>query len=238
MRIGGDAPFVYMTDEMFGQLYDTPTLFSYGFDAADGYEQQIDGFLNDFTSNNSSVSYTSTALMKQQLASVGNIVLLVGGMIGVIMALAGLINFTNMMITNIITRRHEFATMQSIGMTNRQLRRMMIYEGLYYAGAADIVGIIFAAMIGLTVLEKKNRKYIQLQVSDVPKASLILERQFHVTDYAVQDEHNLRLYDTALDMAAINKALVVQDVAVISSQICNDTLEDYFKQITGGEGIA
>ena len=56
--------------------------------------------------------------------------------------------------------------------------------------------------------------------------------------YAVQDEHNLRLYDTALDMAAINKALVVQDVAVISSQICNDTLEDYFKQITGGEGIA
>ena len=87
-------------------------------------------------------------------------------------------------------------------------------------------------------LEKKNRKYIQLQVSDVPKASLILERQFHVTDYAVQDEHNLRLYDTALDMAAINKALVVQDVAVISSQICNDTLEDYFKQITGGAGIA
>ena len=87
-------------------------------------------------------------------------------------------------------------------------------------------------------LEKKNRKYIQLQVSDIPKASLILERQFHVTDYAVQDEHNLRLYDTALDMAAINKALVVQDVAVISSQICNDTLEDYFKQITGGEGIA
>lgn len=152
-RIGGDAPFIYMTDEMFGQLYDNPTLFSYGFNVADDYEQQIDGFLNDFTSNNSSVSYTSTALMKQQLVSVGNIVLLVGGMIGVIMAFAGLINFTNMMITNIITRRHEFATMQSIGMTNRQLRRMMIYEGIYYAGAADIVGAIFAAIVGLTVLK-------------------------------------------------------------------------------------
>ena len=55
--------------------------------------------------------------------------------------------------------------------------------------------------------KRKIGTYIQLQVSDVPKASLILERQFHVTDYAVQDEHNLRLYDTALDMAAINKAL-------------------------------
>ena len=107
---------------------------------------------------------------------------------------------------------------------------------------ADDIGIIDHGVLleesSMEELEKKNRKYIQLQVSDVPKASLILERQFHVTDYAVQDEHNLRLYDTALDMAAINKALVVQDVAVISSQICNDTLEDYFKQITGGEGIA
>mgnify|MGYP000496000574 CR=1 FL=1 len=107
---------------------------------------------------------------------------------------------------------------------------------------ADDIGIIDHGVLleesSMEDLEKKNRKYIQLQVSDVSKASLILERQFHVTDYAVQDEHNLRLYDTALDMAAINKALVVQDVAVISSQICNDTLEDYFKQITGGEGIA
>lgn len=87
-------------------------------------------------------------------------------------------------------------------------------------------------------LEKRNSKYILLKVSDVSKASLILERQFNLKDYSVQDDQTLRLYDTSLDMAAINKALVVQDVAVISSQLCNDTLEDYFKKITGGEGIA
>ena len=77
-----------------------------------------------------------------------------------------------------------------------------------------------------------------LQVSDIPKASLILERQFHLKDYSVQDEHTLLLYDAALDMGEINKALVMQNVTVISSQLCNDTLEDYFKKITGGEGIA
>ena len=51
-------------------------------------------------------------------------ILVIGGLIGYIMAFAGLINFTNMIITNIITRRHEFATMQSIGMTGKQLRRL------------------------------------------------------------------------------------------------------------------
>jgi bacitracin transport system ATP-binding protein len=30
----------------------------------------------------------------------------------------------------------------------------------------------------------------------------------------------------------------MQNVSVISSQLCNDTLEDYFKKITGGNGIA
>ena len=87
-------------------------------------------------------------------------------------------------------------------------------------------------------LEKKNSKYILLQVSDVPKTSVILERQFHLKDYSVQDNQIIRVYDTSLDMAEVNKALVKQDVAVISSQLCNDTLEDHFRKITGGEGIA
>ena len=78
----------------------------------------------------------------------------VGSLIGCIMALAGLINFTNMIITNIITRRHEFATMQSIGMTNRQLQRLMVYEGVYYAAGADIIGGVVALLLAVTVLKK------------------------------------------------------------------------------------
>lgn len=107
---------------------------------------------------------------------------------------------------------------------------------------ADDIGIIDHGVLleesSMKELEKRNGKYILLQVSDVPKASLVLERVFHVNDYSVQDDRTLRLYDTSLDMAAVNKALIMQDVSVISSQLCNDTLEDYFKKITGGEGIA
>ena len=107
---------------------------------------------------------------------------------------------------------------------------------------ADDIGIIDHGVLleesSMRELEKKNSRYILLQVSDIPKASLILERQFHTQDYTVSDDHTLRIYDTSLNMAAVNKALMMEDVAVISSQLCNDTLEDYFKKITGGEGIA
>lgn len=107
---------------------------------------------------------------------------------------------------------------------------------------ADDIGIIDHGLLleenSMKELKKKNRKYILLQVSDVSKAALTLEHQFHLVDYSVHDDQTLRIYDTCLDMAEINKALIVQDIAVISSQVCNDTLEDYFKKITGGEGIA
>lgn len=152
-NIGRDAPLIYMTDSMFMQIYDNPTRFSYGFNVSEGQEAQIDAFLSDLTQSNPAVAYTSTELLKQQTTSMRIIVLLVGGMIAAIMAFAGLINFTNMMITSIIARRNEFATMQSIGMTNRQLRRLMVYEGLYYAAGADIAGCMTAAIFALTVLK-------------------------------------------------------------------------------------
>lgn len=153
MNIGGDAPFVYLPDTVFKQIYTTPTLLSYGFDMDASLQPQMEEFLSSYVEKNPSVTYTSTKLLKEQLNSIASVVLVVGGLIGCIMALAGLINFTNMIITNIITRRYEFATMQSIGMTNRQLRRLIVYEGIYYATGADIIGGAVAALMAVTVLK-------------------------------------------------------------------------------------
>ncbi len=107
---------------------------------------------------------------------------------------------------------------------------------------ADDIGIIHNGILleesSLKELQKKNSKYILLQVSDTAKATLILERKFHIKEYSVQDTHTLHLYDTALDIGEINKALMLENISVTGSQFCNDTLEDYFKKVTGGKGIA
>ena len=57
-----------------------------------------------------------------------------GYAISIIIALVGVLNFVNSMVTAIISRKREFAMIQSIGMTKRQLRGMLTYEGFYYAG--------------------------------------------------------------------------------------------------------
>ena len=152
-HIAADAPFVYLPDTVFKEIYDAPTLLTYGFNVDEALQPQMEEFLSSYVSENSSVAYTSTKLLKEQLDSVRSMILVIGGLIGCIMAFAGLINFINMIITNIITRRHEFATMQSIGMTGKQLRRLMVYEGIYYAAGADIIGGAVAAILAVTVLK-------------------------------------------------------------------------------------
>lgn len=152
-HIAADAPFVYLPDTVFKEIYDAPTLLTYGFNVDEALQPQMEEFLSSYVSENTSVAYTSTKLLKEQLDSVRSMILVIGGLIGCIMAFAGLINFANMIITNIITRRHEFATMQSIGMTGKQLRRLTVYEGIYYAVGADIIGGAVAAILAVTVLK-------------------------------------------------------------------------------------
>ena len=144
--IGG--PKIYMSENKFKEIYETPTLYGFFFDVEEQYQQDMENYLMRDTD----VSYNSISTLKANVLGIKNVVLLVGGMIGAVFALVGLINFINLVMTNIVTRRHEFATMQSIGMTNRQLRKMMISESFSYVLLAGIVGTLVAATLGMTLL--------------------------------------------------------------------------------------
>lgn len=107
---------------------------------------------------------------------------------------------------------------------------------------ADDIGIIHNGTLleesSFSDLEKKNRKYILIQVSPIAKASNILEQKFGLMNYSVEDDKYIRIYSLDADIGEINKAFVLNDIAVSCIQTCTDSLEHYFKKITGGDGIA
>lgn len=51
-----------------------------------------------------------------------------------ILSLLGVINYINVITTNITARKKEFIIMGKIGMTHKQLKKMLTIEGLYYWG--------------------------------------------------------------------------------------------------------
>ena len=55
---------------------------------------------------------------------------------------------------------------------------------------------------------------------------------------SVQDAHNLRLHNLDLPVGKIVTAFVENGLEVSEAHTCEESLEDYFKRVTGGEGIA
>lgn len=107
---------------------------------------------------------------------------------------------------------------------------------------ADDIGIIDRGILleeeSLGELEAKSSKYIRFTVSDSAKAAAILRDRFHEQRFSAQDAHHLQLDNLALPTGAIITAFVGEGLEVSEACIHEESLENYFKRVTGGEGIA
>lgn len=69
----------------------------------------------------------------------------------VLLILIGLINFVNVMITGVIARKNEFAIMESVGMTKKQIKQTLTMEGGLYAlittGLILTLGNVFLLLV-------------------------------------------------------------------------------------------
>ena len=107
---------------------------------------------------------------------------------------------------------------------------------------ADDIGIIDHGVLleeeSLADLEAKSDRYIRFIVSDTGRAAEILDSAFHENQFAVQDGHHLRLDSAKVPVAKIVSAFVQYGLEVSEAATVEESLEDYFKRVTGGEGIA
>lgn len=99
-----------------------------------------------------SLPVTSRKTMAEQYEAETRASAVMGNTISVIIAFVGVLNFINSMVTAIVSRKKEFAMIQSVGMTKRQLRKMLICEGLDYAAITLIVSYLVSTLaVGIGV---------------------------------------------------------------------------------------
>ena len=76
-----------------------------------------------------------------------------GGALSFILALIGVLNFVNVITTSILSRKQEFAMMESIGMTVGQQKRILRTEGLFYAVTTILISVSFGSGISYGVVK-------------------------------------------------------------------------------------
>ena len=107
---------------------------------------------------------------------------------------------------------------------------------------ADDIGIIdHGALLeeeSLAELEAKSSRHIRFTISSTTQAARILEQGFHETQFTIQDDYKMRLHNLGIPVGEIVTAFVENGLTVSEAYVCEESLEDYFKRVTGGEGIA
>ncbi|MDE6601714.1 MAG: ABC transporter permease [Lachnospiraceae bacterium] len=150
-RNTGEARF-YLPTEIFLPLCDNPHLVSFPFDVKEGTEAEMAVFLSDYVDSvEPGMDFESKATYVSSFDDLTSLIITIGGALSIIIGIIGIANFVNSVLTSIITRKKEFAMLQSIGMTGKQLKRMLSFEGLYYAVgtmlASAVLGMLFSAVV-------------------------------------------------------------------------------------------
>ncbi len=100
---------------------------------------------------------------------------------------------------------------------------------------ADTIGIIqhgnLLAELPIEEIHKHQTEYISLQVDDVAHAATLLE-QMGIANFSVLDKEFIRIYDSNISGKVLSKALIESGVGLESLGRKQDTLEDYFFQLT------
>ena len=142
---------------VFREQWSDHTLRQLFLNTDDSHIESMQAFLDEYmASTNPGLPVTSRQTMAEQYQAQTRSSAVMGNAVSVVIALVGVLNFINSMVTAIVSRRREFAVMQSVGMTKKQLCRMLVNEGLYYAGltllfsyliSAFAVGVVVRAMV-------------------------------------------------------------------------------------------
>ncbi|MEK4345227.1 ABC transporter permease [Paenibacillus sp. FSL P4-0184] len=149
----GSSFTMYLPADEFTKIVKRPIVMTYAFNVEKNYEQAMDTFLKSYTKDTEPLmNYDSKLTLLDSFKGLQSMLINVGGMLCLIIGLIGILNFINSMLTSLLSRRQEFAIMQSIGMTDKQLRKMVVFEGLYYAAATIIVSLVLGILFSYGVI--------------------------------------------------------------------------------------
>lgn len=121
-------------------LFDTPD---------EAAEAEAERFLAELTEGElSGLMYESKATKREEFNGFKNMFMLLGGILCFIIGLVGILNFFNAIMTGILARRREFAVLSAIGMTGKQLKSMLVCEGLLYAAGSIAISLVLGVGMG------------------------------------------------------------------------------------------
>ena len=143
----GTAPDLYISQAALQELFPQYRVFRAAFDTDGRQDENILQELRRITASRPNIDIISRYERREEMRNYLITAKVLGTGLSAILLLVGVMNFVNTMVVNVSTRRYELAILESIGMTKRQIKRMLSMEGCCYWG----VSIFLVATVGTAI---------------------------------------------------------------------------------------
>lgn len=112
-------------------------------DAKKGTDEKMDQYIKDeLLSKNERMNVFSMLEMRASFERYVRKYYMIGGCFALVLALIGIMNFFNTTATSVLNRKREFALLEAVGMTKKQISKMLVMEGFIYLGGAFVLAVI------------------------------------------------------------------------------------------------
>lgn len=168
------------------------------FDVDDEHLDAMEAFMERYTTGvNQALGYESRQIHVDEFNAFRTTFIMLGGALCFIVGLVGVLNFFNAVMTSIIARRREFAVLSAIGMTSRQMQRMLMAEGILYAAMSltlsTALSLLLSPMLGdvLSELFFFRYRFSLMPIAMIAPIFLLLGILLPIAVYRAERRHSI-----------------------------------------------
>lgn len=153
---GGITPEIIVSEKyaqkLMGELFTELIYVQY----EESFSKETEEKVKVVFENEQQISYESKLERYAEMKGSETKVKVLGNTIGFIIAMLAVLNYLNMMAAGVKNRSKEFATLESIGMTTKQIKKMLRAEGTGYAVISIIISLIAGIPVSFAVFNAMN----------------------------------------------------------------------------------
>ncbi|WBW50537.1 ABC transporter permease [Peptoniphilus equinus] len=141
-----DLEYFYLNPNLYKELTGDNSIMSYGFDVEDSEKENFDKLLKSFE-NEPGFSYDSRDLQIKSFKDFKNLIEFVGYSLSIVLFLISVLNFINVIATEILRNMVNLSILEAIGMTKKNIKKYLVKKNLIYS----LCGLVFSFIIMLLV---------------------------------------------------------------------------------------
>ncbi|MDU5099434.1 MAG: FtsX-like permease family protein [Peptoniphilus grossensis] len=138
--------YIYMNPNEYNKLTGDKSIMSYGFDVEDSEKENFDKLLKTFE-NEPDFSYDSRDLQIKSTMEFKNLIEFAGYSLSIVLFLISVLNFINVIATEILRNMVNLSILEAIGMTKKNIKKYLVKKNLIYS----LCGLVFSFIIMLLV---------------------------------------------------------------------------------------